>query len=1109
MIGVPAKPINLAHRTAILELIKGISYQGGTPTAQAYAEAGAYMMGTTTYTDRYYSPLSGFYLASRNSGIRNNSHYISPVGNDECSGYGIYLLTDGEPNTSQDSYARKVMNKSLNIGYRESIDCRSGLWSNGRYGRNAAWGCMGAYAKQLNNKTNPSGQVIKTATVGFGATFAGIPKDADGNYNCNGISTRYSSNRDARNLCLLGNKGAGYGEGGFYYTQSAEDIAKSVVDFANGLGSNQIDPVPSGTIAVPEDPLKAGNLLPFAYLPMLEARVGDRDTIWPGNLKKYHTNQGTLYGNNKNASGKLDTPLFTSESGSLSSIARDIWQAGNSTTGNNAVNMGGVYAKLAAPNATTPASVRNVYVEDVTSSNAVTLRKVGVDVDGKPSGFNTLVDCIYNRTTSDQTINGNTCKAATGSVPTGNKVKRYLLNFLGYNIAINDDALPTTALAVPSDEVRVLGGVVHSKPALVTYSVELTNQGKIAKKADGSPKRTDYLVFGSMDGAVHMVDAASGAETFAILPKKLINQQLDALKPNATTAEQQGKPVFGVDAPWHSQISYKPNLTSTPKTIEVNRDASVEIQAMLYGGLGRGGTGIYAVNVANANAPELKFVLDNTSSGLSNMGQILSKPTFAKIRVQDGTKTKARNVLIFGGGYDTCYEDDGFQLNSLTNAINTCRATSTTRGGTTVITPYSVKGKAVYMVDAATGELIWSVSDATTAGKNVQNTNMKHSVVGGITVLDRNNDGFMDHLYFADLGGQVFRADFANAEKTGNGRVVDFRNVRVERLLNTQDDTTTLGTVPFRFYAKPMVSFYRNQRSGRLFAMVNVASGDRSSPLSTIRDTIDKADRLYAIMDTDITKRDILDTSVTLNISNLTSGHLQSLPTSDSLNRNGREAIITGLQTGTNRGWYYPLIYFDGFKDVKYTKAVGDYLVTNSNLFIAVYNPNMTYNDTITGCSASIRGGTEQQMYCMPYGVCMELKNQNSTTGGGNAVSTGVASDFQSRNGIGGFTRSGKGIQEIALAAYDAKNTNIQSLLGTTTFEHRVSPANRFKFTSANTDADKGTSIGTGDDGGATDTVNNASGGTPKDGLGSMMNPFKTVFWQMTPRDWYEKTPKN
>ncbi|MFP3571244.1 hypothetical protein, partial [Paraburkholderia sp. SIMBA_030] len=78
----------------------------------------------------------------------------------------------------------------------------------------------------------------------------------------------------------------------------------------------------------------------------------------------------------------------------------------------------------------------------------------------------------------------------------------------------------------------------------------------------------------------------------------------------------------------------------------------------------------------------------------------------------------------------------------------------------------AAKGSSIYVTDAKTGDKLWSWN-------NPQN----HSIVAGVTALDRNNDGLFDHLYFADLGGNVFRADFINEKEKA------FNEVRVVRVL--------------------------------------------------------------------------------------------------------------------------------------------------------------------------------------------------------------------------------------------------------------------------------------------------------------------------------------
>uniref|UniRef100_UPI001953EA26 hypothetical protein n=1 Tax=Stenotrophomonas maltophilia TaxID=40324 RepID=UPI001953EA26 len=65
-----------------------------------------------------------------------------------------------------------------------------------------------------------------------------------------------------------------------------------------------------GTITIPDDPYRADSQLAVAYYPMVEAKVAKARAIWPGNVKKYNLNKGTLYGKN-------EQPLFSDAAGNL------------------------------------------------------------------------------------------------------------------------------------------------------------------------------------------------------------------------------------------------------------------------------------------------------------------------------------------------------------------------------------------------------------------------------------------------------------------------------------------------------------------------------------------------------------------------------------------------------------------------------------------------------------------------------------------------------------------------------------------------------------------------------------------------------------------------
>lgn len=1039
---VPARPLNAIQKEEIYKFLRGdVNPSGGTPMAPAFADAAAYMLGTSTYNGG--TTYSGMRATSDASIVKNNK-YVAPQ-TQECGAKGVYLLTDGFPNgaSSQDSL-KQMMAGALD---KSSFSCPSsgGLLS----GDSSAsqWQCMGEFSKQL--RTNKQ---VRTALVGFGADFAAV--DNPNNYiskeitinkfkDNNGVPYKYNkkyydcskisvSNPDARNACNLGMESGvypdvgGYGQGGFYFAKDTKDIVGSVLSVIEDLKSD-LPSVPAGTITVPADPLNSLGVKPYAYLPMLEPKVGSDVSIWPGNLKKYHVKQGTLYGQD-NKRLYIDDQNKGGFPDDLNPAAQDIWStknetitnaAGTSVEVNNRITAGGFYAQLKTPKKADN-NTRNVYVENTVDSKTALL-KVGVNA-GKLEGFDTL-DSSYTTL-----------------------MKLYLLNFLGYDanptqteadrIGTNPTKVKTELekiIATPPGDIKVLGGVIHSRPTLITYgaNINATNKdsngdGKIdadaGMVATDESSRDDYVMFGSMEGALHIASAETGQESLAFIPKTILNKQLKALQPASTIADA---PAFGVDAPWSVQGSYKydysaPNAKSSGKiTAE---------QVYIYGGLGKGGKGLYGLDVSKLGTPKMLFSLDATGDYIA-LGKVWSEPVTGRIKT--GTdKNSIKDVIVFGGGYDECYEDPTFRLGATGNAFTECNGKS------------MVDGNAVYIADAKTGAVLWSISgrDSGASGKHIKVPEMKHSVVGKITTLDRDDDGMIDHLYFADLGGQVFRVDLRNGQSiTGSTGINNFTR-RVVRIFNASGDdksdanskTLLAKGLQLRFYGQPSVSFYKDK--GVLFALVNIASGDRSNPISRLRNTIPaQSDRLFGIIDRDVASPSLYtkDSAISLTTKDLTSDKLTELPFNKVAG-----ATKAGVQApmrpnvATKQGWFYPLNLFDGYNQVKNVKSMGDGLALGGLYYMTAYSPEMKYDET-SGCAAQIVGGSERQIYCLPYGICEQEDPKKADT---------------SLNGTGGFVRAGKGIQELAFGAFDAKNPTSRIMLGPQSFSELIASKDRINF---------------------------------------------------------------
>lgn len=1104
---VPARKLDEAQRSLLINAIRGFRASGNTPAANAYAEAGAYMMGTSTVTSvegtqnvfkvlgkitkeqgsyimekcdnnsssvttlgsnqtsntipildckegqytkinvtlnqndifandntakthipggvddfwtadpniRYYlkknqkvtvirdTAESGYIASAQNTKNPDNNflNYKAPISDSQCSGYGIYFLTDGVPNASSNRISSDLMNLSLTgngSSLRLDQSCSGGLSNTND---NSAWSCMGEYSKLLRNVNNPAKRSILTATVGFGKEFAGIKTSVDSAgktvYYCDTPEVPGNSlSNDVKNLCKLGSEA--YGGGGFYYTTDADSLAASVTSFAAKL-TQIIETAPSGTITIPNDPLSSTNLQPFAYLPMLEPKIADSKFVWPGNLKKYNVYQGTLYGKSSfpfSESSRLyvddDNDGFPDD---LSKTAQDLWSTQDykndkGASINNAIYAGGAYARLKAPTAGTNAnSTRNVYVESGTGSSA---KLVNIKVEnGNIQGFEQL-DSDY-----------------------GVKEKLYLLSFLGYNVPVDAESTITALTTVatqaaafntivktpPTQEVKVLGGVVHSKPRQVSYGATFDDNGEIS---NDESKRDDYIMFGSMDGALHLVSAEKGEEAFAFIPKTIIKEQLKALKADSEGAV--GRTVFGVDAPWTSSSVLEYDFSGTTKKVK-----ATSVKA--YGGLRMGGKGIYGLNLNASDKPTFLFAKTPSDSGFSRLGQVWSEPTVAKIRVKKGTKYESKEVVIVAGGYDMCYEKPSFKLQA-SGDNSTCDKKT------------QAEGNAVYILDASDGSIISSISGSSddTGANHTKVENMKHSVVAGLTALDRDDDGHVDHLYYSDLGGSVYRADLNTG--AANASLVK----RVVRVL----DASSGQTLPYRFYERPIVSFYTSPYQ-EIFASVTVASGDRSTPLSMLRNAT-TPNYLFNLFDYDIAQSGLFRyTDSELITKEKTANDLLSLPFKQNntlKDLTNRKTVLETIAKGTynttskrylydNAGWRYPLTNFDGYSNLSGIKSVGEPLAYGNRLYTTAFSPEMVYDQT-DNCSARVVGGSERQVYCMPYGVC---------------------EDEKSLDGTAGYTRAGKGIQELTLGAYSKDKRNVKMLIGNQSLEEQVKVANR------------------------------------------------------------------
>lgn len=1027
IVSIPAKPMSdPTHVTDLKNFVAGLKANGGTPTAAAYAEAGAYMMGTKTsgvttetipiYNEKYWQSLLGWreckkwksdisisengyaykkcdvendtasvaidvfclglsnwkctsdqndslllqnnlvitrytgvldnpvyaeittakhpitngsnsaysgysFMGKYISGsgnysnttahttystltdIENDSNYISPaVANSTCSGNGIYFLTDGYPNGTEPKAIRNLMHLTLKKSDGTNAismanNCSSSLSSTGSSDRNnSAWECIGEYSKALMNKSNPQGVQIQTAVIGFGSSFADISKNADGTYNCNasGLS------KDIQNSCLWGT--SDYGTGGFYQASNSEDIISSMTQFLSGL---QVEFKPSnlGVISIPKDPLDQTKAMNTGFFPMLQPLQDPTRVTWLGNLKKYYVYNGTL---SDSATG--GNTLYTS-SQEINPLAKDLWS--NTTGDNSPINIGGAWNKIPVPSSRLVAndaisninSNRNVYVLSNGNIKKVTKDNLAEDIPnndkiGTPSDFSA-------------------------------DVRKALLKYLGYQAEpVNLNKATLNAIAHPTDPYRFLGGVVHSKPLVVTKSSDINILNNKVTSRD------EYVIYGSIEGGLHIVDAISGKEQSVFIPKEiLVNQPETLASENAISANGI---KYGVDAPWTADNTFKVTTVTSGAVTTAKYEAD---KMNIYGGLRMGGEALYGLNISTPSAPSLLFHNTPATPGFSRMAQIWSKPTIANVRV----KGEKKRVLIFGGGYDqSIYEKP---------ASSYVEPTTSTRGN------------ALYIVDASNGSLLWmtsaDTSDITQSHKYTQNSDIRYSVVGQPTVLDYDADGLTDVIYFADLGGQIFRVDLNNANQISTN-VDSNLAVRVQTIANLQTGRGSTLFVP-RFYERLSVAVF--DEGQERFVLLTAGSGNRSFPLEE-----EKAkNKVYGIID-----RDVVSNTLATNYTPSAIIQYGDLAKSGVLGKTATAQIssanITSIKNKMLKGWAFELRSTDSGN---YARAYEELDLKGGDLYVSLYDPKATATGEVANsCTGGVRGFSTIYRICMPYGEC-------------------------------------------------------------------------------------------------------------------------------------------
>ncbi len=730
---VPAALLSTTQRTAIKTAVANLQGGGATPTANAYAEVAAYMLGETTATGS--SNYQGYFLLTggnagnyaicqqwsgttctswagwyRKSGFtpsgytagptgtlagyegrvylgekidrgfaksvttsKSGAKYISPLSttNTQCNGQGIYFLTDGNPNSSYDPVS--VMQKALgSTGSSFSVPTTGTLPNGSEPGHGMP--AVGEFAKALRDKTkNPLGLEIKTAVVGFGAVF-NVDRTAD--------AAKPEADRIIRTLDYINSRGERTNEQRDYYNCSL--ITNVNAQNACNWGAKPHPDLPSsvggygngGFYSAQSTDDVVQSVVKFLddVKPEFESIATGSPTLPQDALNPLRIQPYGYYGS-FTPKPQESTQLWVGNMNKYHIFNGELYNASKTI-------------RLIKADGSLDAAAKGLWTDEGMKGQL-------------PLGLSTNAanEKIANRTLyTNREITGTAAPYAASEIGSLKKVnvetlfgtgstalfvndpdKNYWLNLLGYNVAATETV--TLADLITKPELRQVGSVMHSTPILLTQSGKISYTSGTIDTTD----RDDYLLFGSTQGLLHVVragknatDADRGKEVFAFAPNEMMQNQKNAFLSETSSTLGKNNLFYGIDAPWTAYTQYVAKADGTLTVKDSGRvaqnasgdDIAIKGLQWVYGGLRMGGKSYYALNLSDLDNPELKFHIDPASSKIYKSSSTTTGVTALSYMGQSWSKPTIAYVKFGGVKKLVMFVGGGYDATGETTACN-------------------------------------------------------------------------------------------------------------------------------------------------------------------------------------------------------------------------------------------------------------------------------------------------------------------------------------------------------------------------------------------------------------------------------------------------------
>ncbi|MFO7982953.1 MAG: PilC/PilY family type IV pilus protein [Desulfuromonadales bacterium] len=382
----------------------------------------------------------------------------------------------------------------------------------------------------------------------------------------------------------------------------------------------------------------------------------------------------------------------------------------------------------------------------------------------------------------------------------------------------------------------ITADALHSEPAVFSYTYQSGSEEPAVNDSE------TWVYYGANDGMLHAVSDSDGKEEWGFIPP----DSLPRLKAMVEGGNHQfyvdsSPRVFFMD---HDEDGYIDDLDGDG-LLDAGDD-----RIILVVGQRKGGRTYSALDVTRPESP--KHLWELTPDDVGVLGQTWSEPQFGKVKTTD-TDTEGTFVMIVGAGFS----------------------------------PENTSGNAVLAVDVVTGEVV----------RTFRPSGMDRGIVSNVTLIDADDNGFIDKAYVGDLGGRMWRlGKFEDAfgdnlvfprvdENIMNWTAQILFTAGCDESVCTDgvdNDGDGLVDEPRRFYYPPDIGLEFG------YDLVLAGTGDRE-----IACAAGTSDRIFAVKDnhrdTLLDDADLVDLSAGFNPNlDLTDGDIDE-------------------NYQTDKGWYYPL----------------------------------------------------------------------------------------------------------------------------------------------------------------------------------------------------------